>query len=68
MNESKLRAKRARILVGRLDQIRRDAASDPSIEFASKPKRHSTETGKEIHGQFERILALARYVLDGTEE
>lgn len=48
-----------RLLVDRLDQIRRDAASDPTIEFASRPKRHATETGKAIHGQFERILESA---------
>ena len=49
-----------RLLVDRLDQIRRDAASDPTIEFASRPKRHATETGKAVHGQFERILQSAR--------
>ena len=32
------------MLVDRLDRIRRDAASDPAIEFASRPKRHATET------------------------
>src|SRR5439155_10537869 len=48
-----------RLLVGRLDQIRRDAASDPTIEFASRPKRHATETGKVVHGQFGRILNSA---------
>ena len=48
-----------RLLVDRLDQIRRDAASDPTIEFASRPKRHATETGKAVHGQFERILRNA---------
>jgi predicted RecB family nuclease len=48
-----------RLLVDRLDQIRRDAASDPTIEFASRPKRHATETGKEVHGMFERILRNA---------
>ena len=48
-----------RLLVDRLDQIRRDAASDPTIEFASRPKRHATETGREVHGQFERILESA---------
>ncbi|HUG70307.1 MAG TPA: IS66 family transposase [Pirellulaceae bacterium] len=48
-----------RLLVDRLDQIRRDAASDPTIEFASRPKRHATETGKAVHGQFERILKYA---------
>jgi hypothetical protein len=48
-----------RLLVDRLDRIRRDAASDPTIEFASRPKRHTTETGKAVHGQFERILKSA---------
>jgi predicted RecB family nuclease len=49
-----------RMLVDRLAQIRRDAASDPMIEFASRPKRHVTETGKAVHGQFERILKSAQ--------
>jgi predicted RecB family nuclease len=54
-----------RLLVDRLDRIRRDAASDPTIEFASRPKRHTTETGKAVHGQFERILNSAE--LDSQE-
>src|SRR5207302_931648 len=48
-----------RLLIARLDKIRRDAASDPTIKFASRPKRHATETGKAVHGQFERILQNA---------
>jgi predicted RecB family nuclease len=48
-----------RVLVDRLDQIRRDAASDPAIEFASRPKRHATDTGKAVHSEFERILKSA---------
>ena len=48
-----------RLLIVRLDQISRDAASDPTIEFANRLKRHATETGKVIHGQFERILKSA---------
>jgi predicted RecB family nuclease len=48
-----------RRLVDRLDQIKRDAVSDPTIEFANLPKRHATETGKVVHGQFERILRSA---------
>jgi predicted RecB family nuclease len=47
------------LLLDRLDQIRRDAASDPTIEFASRPKRFATETGKAVHGQFELILRNA---------
>ena len=58
-----------RLLVDRLDQIRRDAASDPTIEFASRPKRHATETGKAVHGQFERILrSLQRTGDEGPSE
>jgi predicted RecB family nuclease len=49
-----------RLLVDRLDQIRRDATSDPTIEIASQPKRHATETGNAIHVQFERILKSAQ--------
>jgi hypothetical protein len=48
-----------RLLVYRLDQIRQDAASDLTIEFATGPKRHATETGKVVHEQFERILGSA---------
>jgi predicted RecB family nuclease len=48
------------LLVNRLDQIRQDAASDPSIEFASRPKRHATEAGKAIHGQFEGYSSQRR--------
>jgi transposase len=48
-----------RVLVDRLDRLRRDAESDPSIEFASRPKRYATETGKAIHGQFDQILKFA---------
>jgi predicted RecB family nuclease len=54
-----------RLLVDRLDQIRRDATSDPMIEFASRPKRHATETGKAVHGQFERILKSAQVAFTG---
>src|SRR5262249_46193253 len=49
-----------RLLVDRLDQIRRDATSDPTIEIASQPKRHATETGNAVHDQFERILKSAQ--------
>jgi len=48
-----------RLLVDRLDLIRRDAASDPTVEFASRPKRYATEAGQSVHAQFERILISA---------
>jgi hypothetical protein len=54
-----------RLLVDRLDRIRREVASDPSIEFASRPKRHATETGKAVHGQLERILKSAQQAFAG---
>jgi hypothetical protein len=48
-----------RLLVERLTRIRRDAASDPAIEFARRPKLTATEAGREAHQQFERILRNA---------
>lgn len=48
-----------RLLVDRLDQITRDASTDPAIEFGSRPKRHATATGNALHTQFERILSSA---------
>jgi predicted RecB family nuclease len=49
-----------RVLLDRLARIRRDGASDPAVEFAPRPKRIATETGKAVHGQFERILRDAQ--------
>jgi predicted RecB family nuclease len=49
-----------RLLVARLDQIRRNAASDPTVEFARRPKLTATDTGKAVHDQFERILRDAQ--------
>jgi predicted RecB family nuclease len=48
-----------RLLVDRLSRISRDADSDPEVEFASRPKRIASATGKAIHGQLERILKYA---------
>ena len=45
-----------RILVDRLGQISREADSDPTIDFASRPKQTASEVGREVHLQFERIL------------
>jgi hypothetical protein len=53
------------LLVGHLDRIRRDAASDPAIEFASMVKRQATETGQAVHYQFERILQSAQIAYAG---
>lgn len=48
--------KATRMLVDLLAQISRDAASNPAIDFAHRPKRNATELGTEVHHQFERIL------------
>jgi predicted RecB family nuclease len=53
------------LLVGHLDRIRRDAASDPAIEFASMVKRQATDTGQAVHCQFERILQSAQIAYAG---
>lgn len=45
-----------RVLVDRLARIRQDAASNPAIDFAHRPKQTATELGREAHHQFERIL------------
>jgi predicted RecB family nuclease len=48
-----------RLLVDRLDRIRRDADTDPEVEFSRRPKRIASVTGQAVHGQFERILKSA---------
>jgi predicted RecB family nuclease len=56
-----------RLLVDRLDRIRRDADSDPEVEFARRPKRIASVTGQAVHGQFERILKSAEATSAGRE-
>lgn len=51
--------KAVRMLVDCLAQISQDAASNPAIDFAHRPKRTATELGGEVHHQFERILREA---------
>lgn len=48
--------KAVRMLVDCLAQISQDAASNPAIDFADRPKRTATELGREVHHQLERIL------------
>jgi predicted RecB family nuclease len=48
-----------RVLVERLARIRQDAAANPTIDFAHRPKQIATELGREVHQQFERILREA---------
>jgi predicted RecB family nuclease len=48
--------KAVRTLVDCLALIRQDAASNPAIDFADRPKLTATELGREIHLQFERVL------------
>jgi hypothetical protein len=49
-----------RVLINHLAQVRQNAASDPSIEFANQPKQHATEIGKDVHDLFKRILQSAQ--------
>jgi predicted RecB family nuclease len=49
-----------RVLVARLVQIKETAASEPGVDFAHRPKQAATESGKEVHRQFERILRNAQ--------
>jgi transposase IS66 family protein/RNase H-like protein len=51
--------KAVRMLVDFLAQIRQDAASNPAIDFAHRPKQSATKLGREAHLQFERILREA---------
>src|SRR5512135_1408202 len=48
--------KAVRMLVDFLAQIRQDAASNPAVDFAHRPKLTATQLGREVHHQFERIL------------
>src|SRR5262249_23096999 len=48
-----------RLLVDRLDRIKRDADSDPELEFAHRSKRFASVAGQAVHSQFERILKYA---------
>jgi predicted RecB family nuclease len=54
-----------RLVVDRLERIRRDADSDPEVEFARRPKRIASAAGKAVHGQFERILKYAEAASGG---
>ncbi len=51
--------KAVRMLVDCLAQVKQDAASNPAIDFAHRPKLAATELGREAHHQFERILREA---------
>jgi hypothetical protein len=47
------------LLLARLVQIKETATSEPTVEFAHRPKQIATEAGREVHQQFERILRNA---------
>lgn len=48
-----------RALTNELFKIKENAESSPQIDFADKPKRFSTENGREAHEQFETIIKSA---------
>jgi hypothetical protein len=49
-----------RLLVEKLRQIGRNAESEPTIDFAHRPKQNATDLGRGVHRQFERILRYAQ--------
>jgi predicted RecB family nuclease len=53
-----------RLLVGKLAEIGDAAADLPTVDFVNNPKRHSTETGQEVHQQFRSILDFAHAAYD----
>jgi predicted RecB family nuclease len=54
-----------RRLLEHLRRITENAESEPTIDFAQRPKRHTTETGRVVHGQFELILQSAQVAFAG---
>lgn len=49
-----------KLLTDELSRIEHSADTLAEVDFADQPKRQATETGKEIHSQFEAILRFAR--------
>jgi predicted RecB family nuclease len=56
-NEDDCKALRA--LADELTRLRDSAESQPSVDLSSRPKRHATATGDELHRQFGAILRSA---------
>lgn len=48
-----------KLLTEEVSKIGNMADSDPLVDFAAQPKRHSTENGEQVHRQFEVILKSA---------
>jgi predicted RecB family nuclease len=56
-NEEDCKALRA--LADELTRLRDAADTEPTVDFAARPKRHATDTGEVIHRQFGAILRSA---------
>ncbi len=48
-----------RLVAGALSNIKEKADSEPTVDFADRPKQYATEIGSVIHRQFEQILKYA---------
>ncbi|MBK8902051.1 MAG: TM0106 family RecB-like putative nuclease [Anaerolineaceae bacterium] len=48
-----------KLLVDELSKIKYSAKTLSDVDFANYPKQHATETGKQIHSQFQTILKFA---------
>ncbi|MBI3966844.1 MAG: IS66 family transposase [Chloroflexi bacterium] len=64
-NEEDCRALLA--LADELTRLRDAAAVEPSVDFATRPKRYATDTGEEIHSQFGAILRSAHAGYEHTK-
>jgi predicted RecB family nuclease len=53
-----------KVLTDELSKIQHSANTLSEINFAHQPKQPTTETGKEVHGQFETILKFAHFDYD----
>jgi predicted RecB family nuclease len=64
-NEEDCRALLA--LANELTRLRDAASAEPTIDFAARPKRYATDTGEQIHSQFEAILRSAHAGYEGAK-
>ena len=64
-NEEDCRALLA--LANELTRLRDAASAEPTIDFATRPKRYATDSGELIHGQFGAILKSAHAGYESTK-
>lgn len=55
------------VLANELTRLRDAASTEPTIDFAARPKRYATESGELIHSQFGAILRSAHAGYEGAK-